>query len=302
MPAYNAGMWIEETITSLRQQTFADYELLIGDDGSTDGTLDIVNRLCQEDSRISLYQFPHRGVVATRNALIDRARGKFIMFHDADDLSAPSRMEHQLAFLENHASFVAISCQLLKFSGIINPATASPPADPTRWTECFFKLEPFRYHKKEFPFPGCMIRKDSVQEIGGFRPYFYNAEDSDFIYRLSDMGKMATLEATLLFYRQHHANTSIRAPYRQTESSVLSRVIALRRRAGKHDNLHAAKPPFIRIFTSGLSGGEILQTLWLLGTRLSYRYGKNFLRSVRKAPAKQKPQNPAPSPLGLQDP
>jgi glycosyltransferase involved in cell wall biosynthesis len=277
MPAYNAAPWIAETISSLLAQTFEDFELLIGDDGSTDNTKSIIEAFAIQDSRVTLHAFNHSGVVAARNALLQASRGHFVMFHDADDLSVPERMHRQVHYLQEHSNCVGVSSNILKFNGIPVWPVAIDVAKPPTLRARRSTLSRFGYHKKNFPFPACMVRTKLAQDLGGFRPYFSYAEDADFIYRLEEKGELAVLDETLFLYRQHAMNTSKRAPYLQTEASVLSRTFALRRRRGKADTVQAWQPPFKRIFTSGLSPVEILQTLVIT----AYRYGWRRLKNAK---------------------
>jgi glycosyltransferase involved in cell wall biosynthesis len=275
MPAYNAAPWIAETITSLMAQTFEDFELLIGDDGSTDETKSIVETLAKKDSRIKLHALNHGGVVVVRNTLLQASRGQFVMFHDADDMSVPERMQRQVQFLQEHPNCVGVSSKIVKFNGTpVWPAAIDVRKPPTLSTRNS-KLSILGYHKKDFPFPACMIRTSVARNLGGFRPYFSFAEDADFIYRLEEQGELAVLDETLFLYRQHASNTSKRAPYLQTESSVLSRTFARRRRLGRPDTVQAWQPPFRRIFTSGLAPTEIVQTLVIVAYRYLWRRFKN---------------------------
>lgn len=275
MPAYNAVPWIAETISSLLAQTFEDFELLIGDDGSTDDTRTIIEKFARKDKRIRLLALDHGGVVAARNALLQASQGQYVMFHDSDDLSVPERMQRQVDFLHQYPEYVAVSSNISKFNGApVWPASldvSKPPALRLRTS----KLTGLGYHKKNFPFPACMVRTVIAQQLGGFRPYFSYAEDADFIYRLEEKGNLAVLDETLFLYRQHASNTSKRAPYLQTESSVLSRTFALRRQNGKSDAVQAWQPAFRRVFTSGLSASEIAQTLFVVAYRYLWRKLKN---------------------------
>lgn len=101
MPAYNAEKYIEEAIRSVLCQTWSDFELLVIDDGSQDATAEIVRRLADADSRITLLENARNaGVSASRNRGVARARGQWIAFLDSDDLWREDKLEKQLAFLE----------------------------------------------------------------------------------------------------------------------------------------------------------------------------------------------------------
>jgi len=99
MPAYNSEKYIAEAIQSVLNQTYKNFELHIIDDGSSDGTFAIIDSF--NDPRIVKTRAPqNRGLVATRNALIEQARGKYIAYLDNDDVAFPNRLEKQLEFLE----------------------------------------------------------------------------------------------------------------------------------------------------------------------------------------------------------
>jgi glycosyltransferase involved in cell wall biosynthesis len=97
IPAYNAAGTIGRTIDSVLRQTFADFELLVIDDGSRDGTAACVASV--EDPRVQLHTFENRGLPTSRNRGVARARGEFIAFVDADDLWKPLKLERQVAAL-----------------------------------------------------------------------------------------------------------------------------------------------------------------------------------------------------------
>src|SRR5689334_11381918 len=107
MPAYNVEKFVAEAVESILQQTFEEFELNIIDDGSTDGTLSILERYAQRDRRIRLVSRPNQGVVRTRNELLDMSRGELIAKMDSDDISTPDRFQLQVQYLQDHPSCVA---------------------------------------------------------------------------------------------------------------------------------------------------------------------------------------------------
>jgi teichuronic acid biosynthesis glycosyltransferase TuaG len=100
-PAYRAARFIEQTIASVRAQSFQNWEMLVVDDASPDGTADLVARLAEADPRVRLYRKPvQSGASASRNLAIDAARGRWLAFLDSDDMWLPDKLERQLAFAE----------------------------------------------------------------------------------------------------------------------------------------------------------------------------------------------------------
>src|SRR4051812_12237605 len=112
MPVYNARPYIAAAVESILSQTFTDWECIIIDDGSTDGSLEILQSFAQRDKRIVLISRPNRGLVATLNEGLEHVHGEYVMRMDADDLSRPERMEQQVAYLRAHPEIVAVGCAL----------------------------------------------------------------------------------------------------------------------------------------------------------------------------------------------
>lgn len=118
LPVYNGADTIARAVGSICGQTFPDWELLIVDDGSTDGTAEILARLARDEPRLRIFTRPHAGIVAALNAGFAEARGEWIARMDADDEADPARLEEQVAFLrtpENRAIGL-VSC-LVEFGG-----------------------------------------------------------------------------------------------------------------------------------------------------------------------------------------
>ena len=106
-PTYNASRYIGETIRSVREQTFENWEMIIVDDCSKDNTVDIVKKEIERDSRIKLFELKRNGGPANaRNQAINVAEGNYIAFLDSDDLWLPQKLERQLMFMEtNNCAF-----------------------------------------------------------------------------------------------------------------------------------------------------------------------------------------------------
>lgn len=100
-PAYNAASFLGQTIESVQNQTYSDWEMIIVDDCSTDGTFDIAQKTAQSDARIKvLKNRENSGVAVSRNNAIDAASGEYIAFLDSDDLWLPRKLEEQVAFMD----------------------------------------------------------------------------------------------------------------------------------------------------------------------------------------------------------
>ena len=103
MPTYNSAPFVAESVAGVLAQTFTDLELILIDDGSTDGTLDLTEALARADARVRLLRTPVNGGAAeSRNLGISEARGRFIAFCDSDDVWRPRKLERQIALMKQN--------------------------------------------------------------------------------------------------------------------------------------------------------------------------------------------------------
>ncbi|OWP61292.1 glycosyl transferase, partial [Hymenobacter amundsenii] len=110
LPVYNQEKFVAETIESVLSQRFTDFELLLHDDGSTDGSAAIIRNYAGRDARIRASYGPNAGKCAATNQLVEQARGEWCAFLDADDVMLPERLGTQLAYHQAHAEVDASSC------------------------------------------------------------------------------------------------------------------------------------------------------------------------------------------------
>ena len=102
IPAYNADKYIGETIQSVMDQSVQEWELLVVVDGATDQTAQVAQSYADKDRRIQVYTKPNSGVSGTRNFGLEKAKGDFIAFLDADDTWLPENLERKLTVLHNN--------------------------------------------------------------------------------------------------------------------------------------------------------------------------------------------------------
>jgi teichuronic acid biosynthesis glycosyltransferase TuaG len=102
MPAYKAEKTVAEAIRSVQAQSYPHWQLLVVDDGSPDGTADVVAELAKADPRVELVRQANAGPAMARQKALDHARGRYIAFLDSDDLWLPGKLERQLAFMDTH--------------------------------------------------------------------------------------------------------------------------------------------------------------------------------------------------------
>jgi len=200
MPVHNAEKYLVEAVESIFAQTFQDFEFIIIDDGSTDGTLAILEKYQQKDERIRLFSRENRGLVPTLNEGLAYTRGKYVARMDADDISLPDRFRAQLDYLEKNQDCVAVGTQVL----IIDPE--GMPICP--FSTCLSHEDIDGAHLLlkggAITHPSVMMRKETVVSAGGYRPECIHAEDLDLFLRLAEIGRLANLAECLLLYRMHY--------------------------------------------------------------------------------------------------
>jgi glycosyltransferase involved in cell wall biosynthesis len=194
IPVYNGEKTIKETIESVLNQTFTDFELIAINDGSQDGTLDIISQI--QDPRIKVFSYPNSGVNASRNRGFKLAAGEFIAFLDDDDLWTPDKLEAQYkALLNNPQAAVAISwTDWIDESGKIigRGGYVSWEGDALA-----------RMLLNDFVESGsnALIRKQALFEVGGFDESLTHAEDWDMWLRLAARYHYTTVPKVQILYR-----------------------------------------------------------------------------------------------------
>lgn len=127
-PAYNSAGTLAETIESVRAQSFADWEMIIVDDCSSDGTTALASHYAQMDERIRIIRRAEQGGISTaRNQGIAAMTGRYIAFIDADDLWLPQKLELQLAFIEEHKATIS-STAFRRFTNLEEPGRVQKPS------------------------------------------------------------------------------------------------------------------------------------------------------------------------------
>ncbi len=122
LPVYNDAPYVQEALRSIFAQTFSDWELIAVDDGSADGSADILSHV--RDPRVhALVDGEHRGLGARLNQIVARAQGTYIARMDADDLMHPERIVRQAEFLEQHPEVDLAGCRLISFDAACRPVS-----------------------------------------------------------------------------------------------------------------------------------------------------------------------------------
>jgi glycosyltransferase involved in cell wall biosynthesis len=218
MAAYNGATLIGETLDSLWAQSFTDFEVIVVDDCSTDGTLDLL-RACPDPRLRVIAAEQNAGPVHSRNRAFAEARGRYIAGLDQDDICLPGRFERQVAFLDAHPdiALVAASATILE-NGAVTSSIKSPVTTP-RLVEWLLWIE------NPLVWSTVMLRRDRVSPDSEFtRPDYLYAEDFDLYHRMARQGGIARIDDPQLLYRKHGGGAS--QLYAVTMSTNAMRVLA----------------------------------------------------------------------------
>jgi len=203
MPVYNAEKYIAESIDSILNQTYTDFELLIINDGSTDNSVNIINSY--HDKRIRLiHNEENIKLIETLNKGIGLAKGKYICRVDADDINCLTRLETQLNFLEQNPAFVACASWIETFY------ENSTKGGVVKYEEAHDDIRVKTLYQNHFCHPASFFRKDFIVENNFyFDKRFIHSEDYYFFVKLSELGQLHNIQEALVRVRKHESNVSV---------------------------------------------------------------------------------------------
>ena len=206
IPAYNRALYIRRTIDSVLNQTYPHVELIVVDDGSTDGTLEILQAYAAEGA-LTLLQHPggaNRGQSASLNLGLEHIRGDYISLLDSDDMFAETKFARLVPFLESHpevglvySNGHAVDSDDQALYEML-PADHVEQNDPNRvLLDCYFLLP-----------QNAVVRRSVFEQAGRFEAQFRSAQDHDMLIRIAEITTMAYVPEHLFFYRRHDDSIS----------------------------------------------------------------------------------------------
>ena len=236
MPARDAAAHVREAIESILAQTFPDFEILLLDDGSTDGTAGIAGECARADPRVRIIRQERRGLIATLNSGCAAARGRYLARMDADDVALPERLARQVAFLERSPT-TAVLGTAMRYLGPTGPLPAllAHPAGPGEIRRALEEYSCIAH-------PTVLMRRGAFEEAGGYRGAFLHAEDYDLWLRIDERHDLANLPEPLVHHRLHPEQVSFAQIPQQVLSTLFAQAAAKTRRAGRPDPAAARGP------------------------------------------------------------
>ncbi|PYY25908.1 glycosyltransferase family 2 protein [Paenibacillus illinoisensis] len=199
MPVYNNAPFVQESISSILRQTFADLELIIIDDGSTDGSTGMIYNI--NDERVKKIFHPvSLGVAASLNQGLDVAQGEYIARMDGDDIAALNRLEVQAYYMDQHPDIDV--CGTAYTQNYLGPVKFNPLDHE--------EIKAWLLFHCCILHPSVMMRKSSIERVGiRYDLNYPHAEDFELWTRLSFSGaKLANIPHNLMYYRSHPGQVS----------------------------------------------------------------------------------------------
>jgi glycosyltransferase involved in cell wall biosynthesis len=203
IPTRNRAQYIGEAIESVLAQTYSDYEIIVIDDGSADGTHEILSPYAKNNGVRYERQDP-LGVSAARNHGVRLARGRFIAFLDSDDLFLPAKLEKQMALFAQDSELGFVHCNFSKFDG---QGLDLGVRDTSRHQGSIYP-KILREWSVLMAIPCMLVRKDVFENVGGFDEQMGWAEDMDLWRRIAKNYRVATVPEALVKVRVHSASTT----------------------------------------------------------------------------------------------
>lgn len=216
MPVYNASRFLREAVDSVFAQTLTDWELVAVDDGSTDDSLAILREYERRDGRVRVISRPNTGIVGARNDGINASRARFIAMMDADDVSLAARFQRQVEWLETHEDCVAVGT-LVDLIDEWGDRFSRRPAviDHSRIVAGLVRGDGAVLCQ-----PSVMMRRATVQSLGGYDHRYLYADDVQLFLRLSKKGTLANIDDYLFNYRFHSKSVSRTKRLQQQEEVI----------------------------------------------------------------------------------
>lgn len=202
MPVYNAEKYLDEAIQSILTQTYNNFEFIIINDGSTDKSLEIIEKYKNQDERIILISRENKGLIYSLNEGINKSKGKYIARMDADDISLPERFQKQIIFMEANSEIGVCGTWLEVFGeGRKTTFWKIPLINKELKLKLIFSV-PFAH-------PSIIMRKEIIDKYGlRYKEQYKNAEDYKFWLDFSKHTKFANISQVLLRYRYLETSVS----------------------------------------------------------------------------------------------
>jgi glycosyltransferase involved in cell wall biosynthesis len=199
MPVHNALPFLDQSIRSILEQTLKDFEFVIFDDASTDGSTELLREWSRRDDRIRLHESKQKlGLAGSSNAVVSKAQAQIIARMDADDIAHPDRLRLQWEVIASRPEVAVVGTLC---NGIDTSGREVRPRDRWRLLR--------RSSLIPFPHGSVMFRRSVFDQVGGYDQRSDGGEDQDLFLRMAARGSVVTLPDVLYSYRYHANNATL---------------------------------------------------------------------------------------------
>jgi glycosyltransferase involved in cell wall biosynthesis len=202
LPCYNAVSTLDEALESIASQTLDDYEVVAVDDGSTDGSLQLLNDWASRDRRVHIISRKHGGIIPSLNAGLNACQAEIVARMDADDRSHPERLAEQVGYLDRHPEVAVVSCLV---SGFPQEQVREGFRIYIEWLNSLVTDEQIKreiFVESPLAHPSVAFRKAQIMQLGGYQEVIW-PEDYDLWLRLNlAAANFAKVPRTLFEWRE----------------------------------------------------------------------------------------------------
>lgn len=278
MSTYNDSQYIRESIDSILDQTFRDFEFIIIDDASTDNTVEIIRSYTDDRIKLIINE-ENQGLTKNLNKALTYVTGEYIARMDGDDISLPERFAKQVAYLDNHKDVYLIGCAVKSF-GASDLIWLLP--DDSEELRVRMLIRPVFAH------PSFMFRKKLIDEGFRYDETFRTAQDYDFASRVAKVHKIGRVQDILMKYRVHDKQISSTSSINQLSNAdrIRSRLlqelgITLNKQQQAIYNAFVAEkcPDSIETF---LGAADLINELTIANNNSKVYYKKTLAKTLKK--------------------
>lgn len=225
MAVYNGERYLQEAVESILKQTFADFEFLVVDDGSTDRTPAILQEFAERDTRIRVLQNAENlGLTKSLNRGIRASQGEYIARMDADDISHPDRFKRQIVFLHEHPGHGLVGSWYVKIDeqGRELWREELPTEDQ--------ELRKNLIVRNPLPHASLMMRRQALERVGLYDERWQVSQDYELLFRLSHEYEIGAVPEVLFFSRTSRVSVTSTRNREQILAALRARAAAIQRR------------------------------------------------------------------------
>jgi glycosyltransferase involved in cell wall biosynthesis len=273
MSVYNGERFLGEAIESILNQTFRDFEFIIVDDASTDGTRNIIEHYKKTDVRIvSVINERNMERAVSRNKGIRIAQGEYLSIIDSDDISLPEKLARQVEYLDRNSGvgFVGTAWCTIDERGHEIAEHELPETNAGNIIHFMCR-------------PSIMTRKYCVEKAGGYNADFVPSEDYDLWLRVAEMSSPAAIRDRLFKYRVHSKSSTVLQRYRMDASSSMAIWMSIARKDRGHKLTYIQKVEVERAWKSRLKASWLGRRIIVSKNRTFWSEAALSLGEMKKA-------------------